>query len=108
VNILKDSQADGAEKRSYLPLDAKLADVFTLARADLRRATEYTQLLQANGADHGLVAFNALNLRLAIGTLHLLHDRGPGAKLTRTQVAGMVADVMRAVSSDGVLFPEQP
>jgi farnesyl-diphosphate farnesyltransferase len=108
VNILKDSQADGAEKRSYLPLDAKLADVFSLARSDLRRATEYTQLLQNNGADRGLVAFNALNLRLAIGTLHVLHDRGPGAKLTRTQVAGMAADVMRAISSDGILFPEQP
>jgi len=108
VNILKDSQADGAEKRSYLPLDAKLADVFTLARADLRRATEYTQLLHRNGADRGLVAFNALNLRLAIGTLHLLHDRGPGKKLTRMQVAGIAADVMRAVNNDGVLFPEQP
>lgn len=108
VNILKDSQGDSAEKRSYLPLDATLANVFTLARADLRRATEYTQLLQRNGADRGLVAFNALNLRLAIGTLHLLRDRGPGAKLTRTQVAGMAAEVMRAVSSEGVLFPEQP
>jgi farnesyl-diphosphate farnesyltransferase len=108
INILKDSQADGAEKRSYLPLDAKLADVFLLARADLRRATEYTELLRTNGADHGLVAFNALNLRLAIGTLHLLHDRGAGAKLTRMQVAGVVAEVMSAIDNDGVLFPERP
>ncbi len=83
VNILKDSQADGAEKRSYLPLDAKLAEVFSLARADLRRATEYTELLRTHGADHGLVAFNALNLRLAIRTLHLLHERGAGAESRR-------------------------
>jgi farnesyl-diphosphate farnesyltransferase len=108
VNILKDSQADGAEKRSYLPRDAKLADVFSLARADLRRATEYTELLQRNGADRGVVAFNALNLRLAIGTLHLLHERGPGAKLSRMQVAGIAAEVMRAVTSGDALFPERP
>lgn len=108
VNILKDSQADGAEKRSYLPVHAGLAEVFSLARADLRRAIEYTELLRTNGADRGLVAFNALNLRLAIATLPLLHERGPGAKLTRLQVAGMAADVMKAVTSDGVLFPERP
>jgi len=108
VNILKDAQADGAEKRSYLPVHAGLAEVFSLARSDLRRAIEYTELLRTNGADRGLVAFNALNLRLAIGTLPLLHERGPGAKLTRLQVAGMAADVMKAISSDGVLFPERP
>ena len=38
VNILKDSQADGAEERSYLPGRAGLAEVFSLARSDLRRA----------------------------------------------------------------------
>ena len=82
--------------------------MFTLARADLRRATEYTELLREAGGDRGLVAFNALNLRLAIGTLHLLHDQGPGAKLTRVQVAGMAAQVMSALSNGGVLFPERP
>ena len=46
VNILKDSQADGAEKRTYLPSEAQLAEVFALARADLRRAIEYTELLR--------------------------------------------------------------
>jgi farnesyl-diphosphate farnesyltransferase len=108
VNILKDAQSDRAEKRSYLPLDAHLSEVFVLARADLRRATEYTELLRTSGADRGIVAFNALNLRLAIGTLHLLHERGPGAKLTRVQVAGVAAQVMSALSNGGVLFPERP
>ena len=89
VNILKDSQSDGAEQRTYLPREASLAEVFSLARADLRRAIEYTELLRTAGADRGIVAFNALNLRLAIGTLHLLRTEGPGAKLTRTQVAGI-------------------
>ena len=108
VNILKDAQSDRADKRSYLPLDAHLSEVFVLARADLRRAIEYTELARAKGADHGIVAFNALNLRLAIGTLHLLHERGPGAKLPRVQVAGVAAQVMSALSNGGVLFPERP
>jgi farnesyl-diphosphate farnesyltransferase len=108
VNILKDSQADGAEWRIYLPRDASPAEVFSLARADLRRATEYTELLRTAGADSGLVAFNALNLRLAIGTLHLLRDQGPGAKLTRLQVTTMAAQVMNALDTGGVLFPERP
>jgi len=108
VNILKDSQADGAEQRTYLPREASLPEVFSLARADLRRGVEYTELLRTAGADRGIVAFNALNLRLAIGTLHLLRTQGPGVKLTRTQVAGMLAQVMSAIGNGGVLFPERP
>jgi farnesyl-diphosphate farnesyltransferase len=108
VNILKDAQTDGAEGRSYLPRAASLAEVFTLARADLRRAVEYTELARANGGAGGLVAFNALNLRLAIATLHLLRDQGPGAKLSRLQVTSMAMQVVNAVDTGGVLFPEQP
>ena len=78
------------------------------ARRPAARHRVHASFCATHGADRGLVAFNALNLRLAIGTLRLLHDRGPGAKLTRLQVAGMAADVMKAVTSDGVLFPEQP
>jgi farnesyl-diphosphate farnesyltransferase len=108
VNILKDSRSDEQEGRVYLPSEASLAEVFMLARSDLRRATEYTELLRTAGGDNGLVAFNALNLRLAIGTLHLLRDQGPGAKLTRLQVTGMAAQVLSAIETAGVLFPELP
>ncbi len=106
VNILKDVRPDAAEGRVYLPREASLAEVFQLARADLRRATEYIDLLQKAGAAKGTVAFNALNTRLAIATLRLLRDRGPGAKLTRLQVTGIAAEVMNAVETGGVLFPE--
>ena len=106
VNILKDARSDSAERRVYLPREATLPEVFSLARADLRRATEYTELMRSNGGDRGLVAFNALNLRLAIGTLQLLRDQGPGAKLSRVQVAGMAAQVMSALQTGGALFPE--
>jgi farnesyl-diphosphate farnesyltransferase len=108
VNILKDVRPDAVEGRVYLPREASLAGVFLLARADLRRAAEYIDLLRAGGADKGTVAFNTLNLRLAIGTLHLLRDKGPGAKLTRLQVTGIAAQVMRAVETGAALFPEAP
>jgi farnesyl-diphosphate farnesyltransferase len=106
VNILKDVRPDAAEGRVYLPREASLAEVFQLARADLRRAAAYIDLLQKAGAAKGTVAFNALNTRLAIATLRLLRDRGPGAKLTRLQVTGIAAEVMNAVETGGVLFPE--
>jgi farnesyl-diphosphate farnesyltransferase len=108
VNILKDVRPDAAEGRVYLPREAPLPEVFMLARSDLRRATEYTNLLRDGGADKGTVAFNALNTRLAIGTLHLLRDQGPGAKLTRLQVTSLAAQVMNAVETGSVLFPEAP
>jgi farnesyl-diphosphate farnesyltransferase len=108
VNILKDVRPDAAEGRIYLPREATLPEVFLLARADLRRAAEYTDLLRTSGADRGMVAFNALNTRLAIETLHLLRDRGPGAKLTRLQVTSLAAQVMNAVETGGVLFPAAP
>jgi len=108
VNILKDASSDQAEGRVYLPRQATLAEVFLLARADLARASEYTELLREGGGDRGLVAFNALNTRLAIATVHLLRERGAGAKLTRTQVAGIASEVMHAVETGGVLFPERP
>jgi len=108
VNILKDVRPDADEGRVYLPREATLPEIFLLARADLRRATEYIDLLRAAGADKGMVAFNAINTRLAIGTLHVLRDRGPGAKLTRLQVTTLAAQVMNAVQTGGALFPEAP
>lgn len=108
VNILKDARADAAEGRVYLPAEASLADVFVLARRDLRRAAEYTDLLRTAGADRGLVAFNAINTRLAIATLSLVRDQGAGTKLTRLQVTGLVGQVMNALQTGGALFPELP
>jgi farnesyl-diphosphate farnesyltransferase len=104
VNILKDARPDADAGRVYLPRQVELAEVFMLARSDLRVAVEYTELLRAAGADRGLVAFNALNTSLAIATLRLLRDRGFGAKLTRLQVTGLLAQVMRAVETGGPLF----
>jgi phytoene/squalene synthetase len=108
VNILKDVRTDAAEGRIYLPRRVTPAEVFMLARSDLARAVEYTELLREGGAARGIVAFNALNTRLAIATLRLVRDRGTGTKLSRLQVTGVAAEVLRAVESGGVLFSEAP
>jgi farnesyl-diphosphate farnesyltransferase len=104
VNILKDAGSDAADGRVYLPRQVLLAEVFVLARGDLRSAAEYTELLRASGADRGLVAFNALNARLAIAALRTLRDRGTGSKLTRLQVAGLAAEVAHALDTNSPLF----
>jgi len=104
VNILKDAHSDAGEGRRYLPSRVSLAEVFMRARADLLVAVEYVELMRSAGADRGLVVFNALNARLAIETLRLLRDKGLGSKLTRPQVAALVADVARNVSGGGPLF----
>jgi farnesyl-diphosphate farnesyltransferase len=108
VNILKDAAADAAEGRAYLPEGVRPPEVFQLARSDLRRAIEYTELLRAAGGASGVVAFNALNSRLAIGTLHLLREKGAGAKLARVRVMSIAAEVLRAVETGAPLFPESP
>jgi len=104
VNILKDAGQDQVEGRLYLPEAVPLAEVFMLARADLQAAAEYCEILRAAGADRGLVAFNAVNATLAFSTLRLVRDRGPGAKLTRPQVVGIVAGVMHAIDHGAPLF----
>ncbi|HEY4187048.1 MAG TPA: squalene/phytoene synthase family protein [Polyangia bacterium] len=104
VNILKDANSDAVEGRVYLPRQVALAEVFTLARTDLRQATEYIETLRTAGADRGLVAFNALNASLAIATLRLMRDKGLGTKLTRTQVAGLAAHVVHAIDAGLPLF----
>ncbi|HKP64884.1 MAG TPA: squalene/phytoene synthase family protein [Polyangiales bacterium] len=106
VNILKDAQPDAAEGRVYLPREVALEDVFELAHADLRAALEYTEILREARADLGVVKFNALNARLALATLRELSDRGLGSKLSRLQLSGVAADVMRSIHDGASLFPE--
>jgi farnesyl-diphosphate farnesyltransferase len=106
VNILKDAQPDAAEGRVYLPSGVTLDDVFAIAQADLVAALEYTELLRDGNADFGVVAFNALNARLALATLGVLRDRGLGSKLTRGQLSGLAADVMHSIRSGASLVTD--
>ena len=100
VNILKDSAADVREGRAYIPDGVSRSDVFELARTDLEAASEYTLALQNAGAESGLVAFNALPVRLAWATLDRVERHGPGAKISREEVWEIVASLERALEEN--------
>jgi len=91
VNILKDAADDAEEGRRYLPSVVDRATVFLLAREDLRIAADYVATLQEGGASTGLLAFTALPIQLAWGSLDRVESDGPGAKLTREEVKATVA-----------------
>jgi farnesyl-diphosphate farnesyltransferase len=93
VNILKDAHPDAAEGRTFLPRLAPLAEVFVLARKDLASADAYVELLRQGGAEAGLVGFNAFIAKLAAANLQILRDQGLGAKLTRTTVVKIAAEI---------------
>lgn len=97
VNILKDSASDATQGRRYLPEGVDRATVLDLARRDLQQAAEYALTLQSAGAERGLVAFNALPVRLAHATLVRLEQAGPGSKITRSQVYAIVQSLNRAL-----------
>jgi farnesyl-diphosphate farnesyltransferase len=100
VNILRDAGGDEREGRTYLPAELPAAAVLELAREDLRAAGEYVRALQAGGAAPGLVAFTALPVLLAGATLAAVEADGPGAKVSRQQVATMV-DALDAALANG-------
>ncbi|MDE2976946.1 MAG: squalene/phytoene synthase family protein [Acidobacteriota bacterium] len=90
VNILKDAAADEDEGRSFIRDGRDRTLAFELARADLEVAGEYVAHLQRAGAPRGYLGFTALPVRLAWATLARVEERGPGSKLTRSEVAALV------------------
>jgi farnesyl-diphosphate farnesyltransferase len=104
VNILKDAEVDETEGRIYIPT-AQRPQVIALAREDLRAAAEYTLALQRHGAEKGLVGFNALLLRLALGTLSAIEKRRPGNKLSRVEVLAILADVTKQIDQGQPAVP---
>jgi len=106
VNILKDSADDAREGRSYLPARVDRAEVFALARRDLAASAEYVHALQRAQAPRGLVEFTALPVLLARATLERVEGSGPGAKLTRPEVAAIVASMHRALDEERPAIPE--
>ncbi len=87
VNILKDAGDDARDGRVYLPPTVPRAEVFALARKDLEASFEYVAALQNAKAPQGFLAFTALPARLAHQALMAIEQRGPGAKVPRTEVA---------------------
>ena len=91
VNILKDAEDDANEGRRFIPNAGDRARAFELARADLVIAAEYVDRLESGGAPRGYLGFAGLPVRLARATLDRVEEQGPGSKLTRPEVAALVA-----------------
>jgi farnesyl-diphosphate farnesyltransferase len=100
VNILKDSADDAREGRRYLPRRVERAEVFGLARRDLAASAEYVHALQRAPAPRGLVEFVALPVLLARATLDRVESSGPGAKLSRPEVAAIVESMRDALDRE--------
>ena len=105
TNILRDASGDAEEGRSYVGQPAHRREAFGMAREDLSRAEEYVGLLQESGAPSGIVAFSALPVLLARETLDRVQSEGPGAKLTRPEVAGLVERMHGALDDNRPAIP---
>jgi farnesyl-diphosphate farnesyltransferase len=97
VNILKDVATDAGEGRRYVPEGVGRKRVFALARNDLACAGGYVRRLQGADAPRGVVAFTALPVLLAWRTLDRVEERGPGAKLSRAEVADIAHSLEEAL-----------
>ncbi len=106
TNILKDVSDDEQEGRSFLPAGVDRSEVFAVARDDLSIAREYTRILQDAGAEPGLIAFNALPVAMAEATLNRVEEAGPGAKISRLQVATIIAKVDGAIRLKKPVFSQ--
>ena len=101
VNILKDADADALEGRSYLPSSMDRENVFAIAKADLRAASEYVLLLQRANAPRGTVEFTALPVLLAHAALEQVERYGPGSKVSRARVSELLGK-LRCDVDDGL------
>lgn len=97
VNILKDSEVDASEGRSFIPEGVGRRRAMALARQGLAQAAAYVEALETGLAPRGIVAFTALPVLLARATLDEVEKRGAGAKASRSVVAKLVAQMNSAL-----------
>ncbi len=103
VNILKDAGDDARDGRVYLPPKVPRAEVFALARKDLEQSFEYIAALQQANAPQGFIAFTALPARLAHQALTAIEQRGPGAKVPRTEVSQLMEQLQADLAAGRAL-----
>lgn len=99
VNILKDSEEDRENGRAFIPRHVARAEVAELARRDLQQAETYVEALRTSGVAPGYVAFADLPLQLARGTLRCVELHGPGAKVSRPELAQVLSSVVARARS---------
>lgn len=99
VNILKDSGDDAKDGRAYLPKGVDRDDVLDLARHDLDCASKYIDALQRGGAPRGYLGFTGISVMLARAALKVLDENGPGAKVSRLEVARLMGQLQTTLAS---------
>jgi farnesyl-diphosphate farnesyltransferase len=93
VNILKDSANDSSEGRRFIPTNVPRTLLIAAARKDLDKAERYIELLRKLEAHSGIVQFTQFPVRLAALTLDRLKVEGPDAKVGRTEVTRILAEI---------------
>ncbi|MBL8951704.1 MAG: squalene/phytoene synthase family protein [Myxococcaceae bacterium] len=99
VNILKDTGDDARDGRAYLPKGVDRDEVLELARADLDAASRYIDALQRGGAPKGYLGFTGISVMLARAALKVLENDGPGAKVSRLEVARLMGQLQATLAS---------
>lgn len=99
VNILKDSGDDAKDGRAYLPKGVDRDEVLDLARENLDCASKYIDALQRGGAPRGYLGFTGISVMLARAALKVLDESGPGAKVSRLEVARLMGHLQATLAS---------
>ena len=93
VNVLKDSATDADEGRTFVSSARDREKAFAVARQGLVLGGEYVNLLQSFGAPPNYQRATALPVRLALAALDRVEAQGPGSKVTRAEVAEVIASI---------------
>ncbi|MFG0286291.1 MAG: squalene/phytoene synthase family protein [Phycisphaerales bacterium JB039] len=104
VNILRDAQVDALHARHFVPRSVSRDQLIERAGSNLDKAIEYIDLLQRRGAG-GAVAFNALNLGLAVQTLSLVDRDGAGARLDGGRVFALLESIAEMTARGASVLP---
>lgn len=99
TNILKDSRDDARDGRAYLPDTLDRDEVLELAREDLDCASRYIDALQRGQAPRGYLGFTGISVMLARAALRVLEENGPGAKVSRLEVARIMGQLQTTLQS---------
>jgi farnesyl-diphosphate farnesyltransferase len=96
INILKDSDDDALQGRSFIPAEVTRADVFEIAQQSHAESVRYLQLLDQQGFPADIFAFCEFIFLLAEGSMSVLRSMGAGRKLSRDDVQRILLKVRTA------------
>ena len=104
VNILKDSHVDNQEGRRFIPRGVSRDALMGQARDKLAVAQQYVDCLCEHDADVGVIRFTQFPVSLASLTLDRLRLEGAGAKVSRSDVERVLAE-LAAIETGGSRRP---